>query len=44
MGGEIVLLTQQHLQSPSRRVARDTGAVDAAANDQQVAYGRGDDV
>ena len=34
--GEIVLLEQDHAQSAPRGVARDAGAVDAAANDGEV--------
>src|SRR5581483_720889 len=36
---EIALLHQQHLEAAARRVARDAGAVDAAADDEQVVVG-----
>ena len=32
---EVVLLDQQHRQAAARRVARDAGAVDAAADDRR---------
>ena len=35
--GEVVVLDQQHRQAAAGGVARDAGAVDAAADDQQVA-------
>ena len=38
--GEIVLLDQQHRQAAPRGVARDAGAVDAAADHQQVVASR----
>jgi len=34
--GEIVLLDQQHFQAPAGGIARDTRAVDAAADDQKI--------
>src|SRR5258705_421487 len=34
--GEIVLLDQQHFQAPAGGIARDTRAVDAAADDQEI--------
>src|SRR5215471_19846972 len=34
--GEVVLLDEQHLKAASRSVARDAGAIDAAADDQEV--------
>ena len=37
MGGEIVLLAQDDGEAAPGRVARDAGAVDAAADDQEVA-------
>jgi hypothetical protein len=36
MGGQVVLLAQQHLQATPRRVAGDPGAIDAAANDEKI--------
>ena len=37
--GEIAALDQQYVEAASRRVARDAGAVDPAADDQQVVPG-----
>ncbi len=34
--GEVALLAEQHREAPPRRVARDAGAVDAAADDREV--------
>jgi hypothetical protein len=36
MRGEAVLLDEQHGKSAASRVARDAGAMDAAADDEQV--------
>ena len=38
--GEIVLFGQQHGKAAARGVARDAGAVDAAADDEEVEDGR----
>ena len=38
-GGEIVLLDQQHAQAAAGGVARDAGAVDAAADDGEIVVG-----
>jgi hypothetical protein len=34
---EVVFLAQHHAQPPAREVARDAGAIDAAAHDEHVA-------
>src|SRR2546430_9635773 len=39
MRGEVVLLDQQHLESASGGVARDTGPVDPAAGDDEIVVG-----
>jgi len=36
MRGQVVLFTEQHIEPTPGGVARDTGSVDAAANDQNV--------
>ena len=36
---EVVLLQQQHAQAPAGGVARDAGAVDAAADDGEIVVG-----
>jgi hypothetical protein len=36
VAGEVVLLDQQNLEATARRIARDAGTVDAAADDQQI--------
>ena len=38
-GAEVVLLEQQHAQAPAGGVARDAGAVDAAADDGEIVVG-----
>jgi len=40
-GREIALLEQHDLQPASRRIARDAGAVDAAANNSEIEVGHG---
>ena len=40
-GGEVVLLEQQHAQAAAGGVARDAGAVDAAADDGEIVVGHG---
>ena len=39
MGREVVLLAQQHPGAAAGEVARDAGAVDAAADDEDVVGG-----
>ena len=34
--GQIILFAQQHVEAAPRRVSRDAGTVDAAADDEQV--------
>jgi hypothetical protein len=36
MGGKVILLGEQHLESAAGGIARDAGAVDAAADDQEI--------
>ena len=40
VGGEIVLLAEQDRETASRGIARDAGAVDAAADDQKIVCAR----
>jgi len=40
MRGKIVALDQQHFQPPARRIACDSDAIDAAADDGQIIHGR----
>src|SRR5437899_3278303 len=40
MGGEVVLLDEQHLRAANRRVPSDGAAVDAAADDEEVVVHR----
>ena len=36
VGGEVILLAQQDVETPPGRVAGDAGAVDAAADDEEI--------
>ena len=38
-GGEVALLDQQHLEAAAGGIARDAGAVDAAADDGEIEFG-----